>query len=232
MDGLSDQTRATLASLGTLGSPPSPRQLRDAAKELRSLDPSEGHARSAKVLDFLALTLELDEEPIPSVRDRSMADNILWIQREYLPGAKVLFWGHNGHVATLRRSGKDYMTGAHLKTSIGPRYRSVGFVFGEGAFRAVDAEDGRLKTFTVSAPKPGSLDASFRETGIPVFFLDVAALDAETRKWLSATRPVRGVGAGYDARFPDRYYEDLPMGMLYDGLAFVDKLSAANAMGR
>jgi hypothetical protein len=82
-------------------------------------------------------------------RDESMADNIKWIADQN-PGARIIVWAHNGHVA---HGGMPSYTpmGSYLRKMFGPQYLNFGFAFNEGSFQAVEMGKG-LHDFTKITP--------------------------------------------------------------------------------
>ena len=104
-------------------------------------------------------------------RDESMADNIKWIADQN-PGARIIVWAHNGHVA---RGGMPSYTpmGSYLRKMFGPQYLNFGFGFNEDSFQAVEMGKG-LHDFTVGPAPDGSLDATLASAGLPIMALDVS----------------------------------------------------------
>ena len=100
-------------------------------------------------------------------RDRYMAENILWIGRRE-PERKMVVWAHNGHVE--RTAGH---MGGYLSLRLGDGYRSVGFVFGKGQFRAKPAPGSpEVRTITVSDEGAGELDQALLAVSMPLVALD------------------------------------------------------------
>ncbi|HFA49506.1 MAG TPA: erythromycin esterase family protein [Bacteroidetes bacterium] len=67
-------------------------------------------------------------------RDYYMARNSEWISSYVGPGAKVALWAHNGHIT----KGNNASQGHELYLAHGDKYKSIGFSFTQGTFRAVD----------------------------------------------------------------------------------------------
>src|SRR5690606_39102602 len=85
-------------------------------------------------------------------RDAAMAENVLWLL-ERNPGARMLIWAHNGHVAR-----QDGWMGAHLDAALGDDYLPVAFSFGSGEYTAVDPQTGEVKTNLAGPAAEGSVD--------------------------------------------------------------------------
>jgi TonB family protein len=159
-------------------------------------------------------------------RDRSMADNIKWILDQN-PGAKVVLWAHNGHVSTAGNGRYDPM-GASLRNMFGAQMVVFGFAFNQGSFQAVEQGKG-LHEFTVPPAPPGSLDATFAATGIPLFALDLRAAPktGPVATWLNESHKTRSIGAVYSQDSPDQYLLDLKAPRSFDVMLFVEKTTAA-----
>ncbi|MCH7905242.1 MAG: erythromycin esterase family protein [Armatimonadetes bacterium] len=223
LDGVSDYVTSDSRQMPSLA------RLQSAEVELRAID-GESAQKAADVLRYVALTIELATNPIAANRDRNMAANVTWIQETFIPGSKVVFWGHNSHASRFEHNGRPFMMGAHLDNSIGSKYFPVGFVFNEGSFRA--SRQGKIRHFTADKAKPGSLGSYLAMTGKPTFFLSLNDLDPETYEWLKKPRPIRGIGASYDPGQPERYYEVLSATEMFDGLVFINRIRSSRALTR
>jgi erythromycin esterase-like protein len=159
-------------------------------------------------------------------RDHSMADNIKWILDQN-PAAKVVLWAHNGHVSTASDGRYDPM-GASLRQMFGAQMVVFGFAFNQGSFQAVELGQG-LREFTVPPAPPGSLDATFAATGIPLFALDLRAAPktGPVGTWVSESHKTRNIGAFYSQDSADQYLLDLKAPQSFDVMLFVEKTTAA-----
>jgi erythromycin esterase-like protein len=157
-------------------------------------------------------------------RDRSMADNVKWIL-DRNPGAKIVLWAHNGHVATTEYLGSELM-GAHLRRFYGDQMYVFGFAFNQGSFRAVEASRG-LHNFDVAAAPSDSLDARLASTGIPIFALDLrrAPVHGPVADWLDRASKTRSIGAVYSEAAP--YFLEMKPREWFDGILFIEKTTAA-----
>jgi erythromycin esterase len=123
-------------------------------------------------------------------RDSSMAMMVSWIARQR-PGAKVVLWAHNSHVA--RRAGQ---MGEYLAREYGSAYRPLGFALGEGRYSAFTQSAGAGSFPAIPAPA-GSVESALRATGLPIFGLDLrAARDASRGRWLLEPHDFRSIGSG------------------------------------
>jgi len=153
-------------------------------------------------------------------RDQSMANNVKWILDQN-PGAKIVLWAHNGHVAT---GGFPYETmGTALRRTYGREMAVFGFSFNQGSFQAIPQGGGVLKTFTVPPAPPGSLDATLASAGLPLFALDLRA----SPEWFRQARRSRQIGAVYPEGAPYALMSDVVPAEVYDAVLFVDETTVA-----
>jgi erythromycin esterase-like protein len=153
-------------------------------------------------------------------RDRSMADNVKWTL-EQNPGAKIVLWAHNGHVAT---AGFSYETmGAVLRRMYGSEMVVFGFSFNEGSFQAIPQGGGALKNFTVPPAPAGSLDATLAAARLPLFALDLRAAPA----WFRQTHGSRQIGAVYPEGESYALIADIVAPDAYDAVMFVESTTVA-----
>jgi erythromycin esterase-like protein len=162
-------------------------------------------------------------------RDESMADNIRWIADQN-PGARLIVWAHNGHIAHGGPPGYTPM-GAHLRQAFGARYVNFGFAFNQGSFRAVEMGKG-LHDFTVGPAPDGSLDATLAAAGLPVMALDLrqGPKPPAVADWLTAAHQTRSIGAVYSDEQAANYFFSASAPDLFDALLFVEKTSAARGI--
>lgn len=153
-------------------------------------------------------------------RDRSMADNVKWILDQN-PGAKIVLWAHNGHVAT---GGFSYETmGTALRRMYGHEMVVLGFSFSQGSFQAVSQGGGTLKTFTVPPASSASLDATLAAARLPLFALDLR----DAPEWFREKRGSRQIGAVYPEGAPDAFIGDIVPADTYDAVLFVEATTVA-----
>jgi erythromycin esterase-like protein len=153
-------------------------------------------------------------------RDRSMADNVKWILDQN-PGAKIMLWAHNGHVAT---GGFSYETmGTALRRMYGLEMVVFGFSFNQGSFQAVAQGAGGLKNFTVPRAPSGSFDATLAAAGLPLFALDLRSAP----EWFHRPRGSRQIGATYPEGAPYAFMADIVPAEVYDAVLFVEATTVA-----
>lgn len=159
-----------------------------------------------------------ERERLRKRRDSFMADNILWI-RQHENGAKVVLWGHNGHVAV-----KEGAMGGVLRQRLGNQYAAIGFSFGEGDFRAIaDWQRGEPVNVTVSATGGGDLDRELAKVDLPAFGLALRDCPSALRAPLT----IREFGSIYVAK-PAPATRSVCSE--FDGMIFVRRTTAAKAL--
>ena len=140
-----------------------------------------------------------------AVRDRAMADNVLWLLDHLGPDARVAVWAHNVHVS--RFVGDLATLGEFLDADLGDDYRALGFAFHRGTVTGYG--DGRLRAVDVGAGPAESFGALFSTAGLPLFALDLRQDLGGPAAPLARSRPFRQYGSVVEpgpvgpARLPD-----------------------------
>jgi len=168
-----------------------------------------------------------------AARDRSMGDNVKWILDQEPPGAKMMLWAHNGHVATAapQDSPEHIPMGGRLRELYGDRAVSCGFVFQQGSFRAVDMAGNGVNSFTVGPSPGGSLDATFAALGMPLFAIDLRQLPTgKVADWFVAPHVSRQIGGGYSEATPGVWLHRMRAAQTYDLLIFVDRTTPSKPL--
>ncbi|MEW1635902.1 erythromycin esterase family protein [Streptomyces sp. NPDC093801] len=188
------------------------------------------HARNiAQTFAFATVDLA-DPASVTSaerLRDRAMADNVLWWQRR--TGHRMLLSAHNGHVGYLSAHPDMYprTQGAVLRDRLGRAYAAVGFTFAGGSFLTKDAFlEGGWKPVTVPTARPGMHEHTLDQVGYRDFYADLRAAPAEARAWLDRPRPVYDAGSTFT---PDPL-PTLAIGRAYDVLVHLHRVRAADGL--
>lgn len=164
-------------------------------------------------------------------RDRSMADNVVWILNHEPRGARIVLWAHNGHIANRLAAYRNM--GSVLRGRFKAGYVNLGFVFARGSFQAMTGESkGHPEVVTVGPPPAGGAGAAFARAGLPLFVLDLRNLprSGPVRDWFAAAHPVREIGALYDGEKEMSSRQVLPD--LYDAVIFVERTTPARPPSR
>ena len=157
-------------------------------------------------------------------RDQAMAGHVEWILSQAPPGAKMVLWAHNGHVAKEPR-----WMGSYLAQRFGADYVVLGFAFHEGRYNAVGNRG--LTSYDASPSFPGSLEYIFHSTGMPRLILDLrrASRSVPGSTFLLDPIEFRSIGAVV----ADGFFLTQTLTRDYDALIFFDQTtpSALLTMG-
>jgi erythromycin esterase len=164
-------------------------------------------------------------------RDKNMAANVQWIESTEGLGSKIMVWVHNGHI-NLQPS--NYFSndvainvlGTNLRKVYGSKFYSIGFLFNQGSFSAVN-NYGQDQVFTVKPLSSAYLAQAMSSLNVPVFFYDLAqsSLKPKIRQVFSKEHDMYLIGAGYTGKESDAIYS-LNFSKEYDGLIFIDSTKA------
>lgn len=148
-----------------------------------------------------------------AIRNRAMAENVEWIADEAGPDARVLLWGHNGHMSREPGEMGDYLTARY-----GAEYVAVGTTTASGAFRAISLDPPGFGEHPIPEPPIRSVEAALHAQGYPCVFLDVQRGLGEHVGWLRRVMPMLDIGAIVSGRS----YLRRPLSW-FDGIVFVDE---------
>jgi erythromycin esterase len=176
--------------------------------------------------EFLRL-IAADEDGSFAVRDQAMADNLGWLRAQH-PGARIVVWAHNGHVANSLANLSNM--GSHLRAKWKKDYLNLGFLFGDGAFQAMDASGGGLTEHALPPAPEHYASAAFARTGKPLLVLDLRALPASgpVHDWFAVPHPVRETGAVFTTEKAMTVTQVLPA--LYDAVIYIATTTRARPL--
>ncbi len=162
------------------------------------------------------------------LRDKFMAENVMWLYRQYAHNDKLILWAHNGHISHAKLEGV-YRMGYYLKETIGSKYYAMGYLFDEGSVRIYDFITAKKykNFFYPSSTKNKSAEYVLKKSNSDSYFLAIdknnsPLLESFFRKY----RYTRVIGATYQKNPNKDYYEN-PIGECFDGFIFFKKASAA-----
>jgi len=166
-----------------------------------------------------------------ATRDRSMADNVRWIE-QYTGGGKIAVWVHNGHIAlqpqTYVSQTPINVLGTNLKTAYGDRFYSIDFIFNEGTFNAYDFKGNppRDRDFTMQPYENAVLARALATQSVQVFFYDMR--QSNQGRLVEVFTPKYetyfvGAGASDDVKDVTIAYSPIKE---FDGFIFVRKTTA------
>ncbi|MBO1418718.1 erythromycin esterase family protein [Streptomyces sp. FH025] len=161
------------------------------------------------------------------LRDRAMADNVLWWRR--IHGDGILLSAHNGHAGYLSSDPELYPhpQGSQLRDVLGAGYRSIGLTFGQGSFLTeedVFADDWR--TTTVPPATPDMTEYALDRVRRRDYYLDLRRAPSAARAWLATPRPTYDAGTTFQ-RDP---LPTLAIGPAYDLLVHLHQVRAAEQL--
>lgn len=170
--------------------------------------------------NLLVVRQSLDQSSY-TVRDRYMAENLLWIRKQN-PESKVVVWAHNGHIRETEPS-----MGSYLSQALGKDYVSVGFAFDDGSFTAVGRQG--LASYPARKSYPGTYEYVFGKIDEPIFLLDLkraAADNSPDGEWLRRKLKFRSIGS------VSMLQEFFPTDLLadYDLIIFIRTSSASRLL--
>jgi erythromycin esterase len=119
-------------------------------------------------------------------RDRSLAENALWIRDHRGATRKMIVWAHSEHVS---RSDSEWAgprpMGAGLATALGDEYFAIATLTGGGSFHQWAFQGGqtaRTVITTFPPPRAQSYESSFSQSALPAYFVP---LRGTVPSWLS-----------------------------------------------
>jgi erythromycin esterase len=160
------------------------------------------------------------------LRDMYMAENTEWILEQEGPDAKIVLWAHNYHVSD---DPTNHITmGSYLRDTFGDDMVVLGFNFFKGSFNAVgyDQWEGYtgLKKHSVVKPPKDAYSYHFRGADMPRFFLDMRTIDFDSTAtdWIPGPRRFRLIGAVYDPKNPEWYFDNAELPKEYDVMIYFE----------
>jgi len=157
-------------------------------------------------------------------RDGAMAENAEALVALEGPGARGVFWAHNGHVSHEPRP-EEKPAGAFLRSRLGEGYRAVGTEFYAGSF--LSAPGDRIRTFNLKASPPSYFANAAARLCRQAGMLDLTDLSGDLSRALARPFDLHSIGGDYD---PSRRPSRGVLGEQFDGLVFLRNTSAAELL--
>lgn len=164
-----------------------------------------------------------------AVRDSAMAENIRWIAEREGPDARIAVWSHNAHVANaeaVHRGDGSAWAGHLLRPIFGDDLLIVGFMFNQGGFTALQADEPALglQTFEVGPAPYGTVESMFSEAGFQLAAVDLRRLPTEgaVAAWFREPKPTRYSWGDYLPSAPEDYLTEYVLPEAFDALVYVD----------
>ncbi len=166
-----------------------------------------------------------------NLRDEAMAQNCIKFLEEKGDETKLVFWGHNTHIANLNIPGFK-TTGAHLKERLGENYINFATIFGSGSFLARKGDfkaetSGDIETFSLPEPQENSYARLFKEAGKPLSITDLRGIKINPlfESWNIGTQTVFEVGSVFDPQDVKIYSQTVDLPNKYDGVIWVENVT-------
>ena len=161
-----------------------------------------------------------------AIRDNAMADNLTFLARTMFPGKKIIVWAANIHV----RHANDKTTwifptmGRWLKERFGDELYTIGLYPNRGTV------PGGRGVFTIDPAEPGTLERLLSDAGASQLFVDLSKPPRhEGTRWMYEPMLSRDAAiSGPQAMLPVLI---VPRDQ-YDGLLFIDRVSAPRFLSR
>lgn len=151
-------------------------------------------------------------------RDKFMAENFLWI-KEHNPNSKFIISAHNGHI----NNAKNKM-GEYLKDKLQNDYKTFGFAFFDGEYKARGTKDKILGTQTAQKPYLGTYEYWLNSLNVPYFILDLKEMKKDKDlSWLVSDLDFRSVGHTK----PTNEFYQTDISDNYDYLIFINKSTSS-----
>ena len=156
-----------------------------------------------------------------NARDRSMAENVAWIL-EQNPGAKIVLWAHNAHVAKATLWNTKWM-GASLNERFPGEMVTLGFSTSRGRYTAMS--DQGLTDHPLQAVSEGSVEEILSAVGEPRLIVDLRGSksgDAGSG-WARSPMKMRSIGA----MAMDEQFTSVTPAEAFDLIVHIEETSAA-----
>jgi erythromycin esterase len=162
-----------------------------------------------------------------AVRDRAMAENVVWIRNQVGPNGKVVLWAHDGHINNTA----GYM-GGYLRAAYGSDYISLGFAFAEGSFNAVGFNGEGLKSWHTAAVPSNSIEAFFSATNKSALLFDARqiASGGASAAPLAGPLPMRSIGSAFNAAAEASFFGPVTFPGTFDLLVYLKSTTASTLL--
>lgn len=158
-----------------------------------------------------------------NLREKTNADNLLWLARRHFAGKKMAVWAHNDHIINAfphtgevsqrdARPNELDSTGRLLKRSMGNKVYTLGLIGYAGQWAWMGGAAQSYQT-----PPEGSLESLLHRLAIPHLFLDLRAARQKKGHWLN--HPMPGVVNQQSFRVQPTIWTQA-----FDGVFYIDRM--------
>ena len=171
-------------------------------------------------------------------RHQTVAEHILWLADQAGRDANLLVWGRDVESGRLTGEGNVVQSAVPLASTLGDRYRNLGFTAGSGTIRAQpinvgQREPGGETNMALRPPRPDSYEYVLNRATGQMLFLDFRALPKDTAaNWLEGPHPARLVSGIYSESPLGTFETSLQFPTYYDGLLFAKRVTPATPLKR
>lgn len=165
-------------------------------------------------------------------RERHLMDSLVHVVESEHPGAKVIAWLHNSHVAVETPPDGEPRMGRQARDRFGSAY-SLALEFGHGDFQTREiTRDGQLGELVVTVmprARPGSLPWRLGQADSPSFVVPLRGTSSRSHQvdhWLGQAQLEHG--GMWIAADPETLYEDVVVGEQYDSILFVRRVTSSH----
>jgi erythromycin esterase len=157
-----------------------------------------------------------------AARDLAMAHNVEWLHDTLEPSSKILVWAHNDHIAVGMEQWPSM--GTILRKAYEKDYFAIGQTFDHGM-----VAQAQVAAVDIPAAAPGTSEATFREVGVPIFFLNLHTVPQGSAlgRWLAQPQLIRSLGSALITSADAQNEMTTVLSRAFDALIFVDRARAA-----
>jgi erythromycin esterase len=164
-------------------------------------DSSSIYQRDIRLLEQSIIFNNRPDIQANKIRDKFMAENIIWAAGRTAPNEKIVVWAHNGHISHgLYRNYKAM--GVHLKNKYKTRYYALCLAVGEGYARLWNSRSPTKDYRFHKSPLPkikntDAIEYTLKQAKYTNFFLDLSspALEEPIKHFMNLPHMLRVVGA-------------------------------------
>lgn len=203
-------------------------------QRVRDIKNNKEFISTIRALDYLMKYTFYVQNPLSTVRDLKMFENVKWIIENETTNGKAFIWAHNEHINNkemLSYSSGWTSLGAHLKEFYKNDYYSVGFDFGKGTLRGFVTKKNKpsyWETYKIDKPFRKTYAKTLFEAKEDIYFIDIldASVDNTVNFFSKKSKQLILGDIGFN---PKKYYL-IPkkFSEMYDGLIFVKSISVPN----
>jgi erythromycin esterase len=161
-----------------------------------------------------------------AIRDQAMADNVAFLADELYPGRKIIVWAANIHVrhANEKTTWVFPTMGGWLKRRFGEQLYTIGLYPNQGTV------PGASRVFTIDPAEPGTMERLLSDAGSSQLFVDLLHQPQhDGTAWMYQPMLSRDASiSGPQAMLPVL----IVARDQYDGLLFIDRVSAPRFLSR